>query len=132
MEKVVYKNTKEGQLTEDKSLSYNEVVYSDIHSIKIRGTIIETVGGFFVGTLAGVGVGGALGLGACKDCDLDNMLGLAALFGGLGGVIGGPYGAIDGPFITHIKIAGQYRQFKKFKTVMTKKKMKKMKKMKRK
>lgn len=40
LEKVVYKNTKEFHPAADKSLQYNEVVYSDIHSIKIRGTII--------------------------------------------------------------------------------------------
>jgi hypothetical protein len=119
LKKVVYKNSGIVHAAPGESMSFNEVNYNDIQTIKIRGSIGETIGGFLVGTVAGVIVGG-LSV-SCEDCNLDEELALIVIFAGLGGVIGGPIGAIDGPFIVHIKIAGQYSNYEKFRNEMEKK-----------
>jgi hypothetical protein len=47
MEKVVYKNRQGVNPAPGKSMSFNEVYYSDIQNIKIRATLGESISGFF-------------------------------------------------------------------------------------
>jgi hypothetical protein len=131
MEKVVYKNRQGVHAAADKSLQYNEVVYSDIQNITIRGTIGESIVGFLLGTGVGILGGAIVGLGVglgCEDCDLETrFVGLPLIFGAVGGAVLGPVAAV-GPFIQKINIAGEYGNYQEFKNDMKKEKIKKKKK----
>ena len=131
LEKVVYNNVQGVHPAADKSLQYNEVYYSDIQTIKIRGTVGGIILGFFSGTVVGAVAGGLIGLARpCEDCAFIDRLAPAVLLAGVGGAIGGPANAVAQSQENH-KIAGEYSSYQKFIKLMEEKRIGKMKKKKR-
>lgn len=122
LENIVYKESRIDYASDSSVRPGNEIRYSDIMDIKIKGTTGEVMGGFLIGSLVGA-VGGALaGIAIpCTECDSDEKFTEVFAFAGIGAVILGPVGAIESPYIVHVTIDGEYGNYEEFKYRMEKK-----------